>query len=675
MELITRTARLVPYAKRPKQVPSFVSAVVYELTADDPLSRLGSLFIIVEVLVSGRPGEDVGDTIINSFQTAYYDPAQGDNDSLTRFEFATKATNSALGELVNQGNASWIGKLSAVVAVQSDGELHLTHSGSSEAYLYRHGASTRITTSTGSRPTGPAKTFGLVASGLLEAGDHILMATPALVHQISLPKLHDVVSSTSPNTAIAELTELLKGSDASRIAALVIEVTTPELAALQVRTDQPSDVTLGAPDNPLEAAKLMAAPIAQATMATGLRAGRAARSGWDQTRPKIKQVSAMAAEASKSMWTGQRIARRALIGLAVLIVIAGGFVWHQSTTSANDKLLTQYQHDYQNYISATQITDPNSKRAALTAVQNDLISLTPRQTQLNRLLAKATLVSGAPKTSNLLLASVNSALNQLDGLVMVTPTTVANFTAFKGATPSFIEVNAGSVYAVDRANGTIYVVDLATNLVKKASVDTSKVGKVVATTLSSTGDGIYLLTAQPSVWFYKFNGNSLAQLSLGLSGWEPASAISSYAGNLYLLSGSQIEKHVRTSTGFSPGVAYLSGTTTVPNPSSLAVDGFVYLGGSDGLYQYLAGAATTSVPARSGLTNLARLRPTSASQLIGVDSSSSRIGVWSDATTLSFIGQYSLSGIKVLSDAVYDPTSKTYYASADGRIVSFQPSH
>ncbi|WP_457831512.1 hypothetical protein, partial [Staphylococcus aureus] len=85
------------------------------------------------------------------------------------------------------------------------------------------------------RPTSPTKTFGSIASGQLEAGDRLLLATPALVHQIPLSRLQSAVSDASPASAIAELTHLLKDASSERIAALIIEITTPEIAALQVR--------------------------------------------------------------------------------------------------------------------------------------------------------------------------------------------------------------------------------------------------------------------------------------------------------------------------------------------------------------------------------------------------------------------------------------------------------
>jgi hypothetical protein len=129
-ELITRTARLIPYSKRPKQVPSFVTAYFHEPLPDDPGFEMGSFYIVLEVLISGRASEEVADIIIETVGDNYYNRASSGEDALTRFEAAIRATNHELGEHVSRGNASWIGKLSAVIAMQAGAELHVASTGS-----------------------------------------------------------------------------------------------------------------------------------------------------------------------------------------------------------------------------------------------------------------------------------------------------------------------------------------------------------------------------------------------------------------------------------------------------------------------------------------------------------------------------------------------------------------
>ena len=167
-ELITHTARLVPYAKRPKQVASYVTAYSYEPMPDDPGANLGNLVVVIEVLVSGRGSEEIADLIIETIGDRYYNEANESHDSLARFEAAIKTANYELAEYVNQGNAAWVGKLSAVVAVQAGEQLHLAQTGSAEAFLYRGRAHARIVSGGSSgRPAAASKTFGSIASGHL----------------------------------------------------------------------------------------------------------------------------------------------------------------------------------------------------------------------------------------------------------------------------------------------------------------------------------------------------------------------------------------------------------------------------------------------------------------------------------------------------------------------------
>ncbi len=147
-ELITRAARLAPYAKRPRQASGFVTAYTYEPRPDEADADMGNLFIVIEVISSGRMAEEVANLVIETVAGHYYEPGGGAMSHLDRFELAVKATNVELSHYIDQGNAAWIGKLSAIVAVQADKELHLAQTGSAEAFLSRGKASTRITSGT-----------------------------------------------------------------------------------------------------------------------------------------------------------------------------------------------------------------------------------------------------------------------------------------------------------------------------------------------------------------------------------------------------------------------------------------------------------------------------------------------------------------------------------------------
>ena len=458
-DFITRTARLVPYAKRPKQVPSFVTAYTFEPLPDDAAAALGNLFIIIEVLINGRSSEDVADLVIESIGDHYYNQAREGISNLDRFEAAIKATNHQLNEYVNDGNAAWIGKLSAVVAVQAGNELHLSQTGSAEAFLYRGKSSTRVAGGSTGRATSPTKTFGSIASGELEAGDRLLLATPALVHQIPLTRLHSVISDASPASAIAELTQLLKDASSERIAALVIEITTPEIAALQARSEEPDEIQLGTPDNALQAAKFAVAPLAKATMDSTKKVTKQAQSGWEKSKPKLQQTGYAAAGKLRAFLTGKGAAKRIAIATAIVVALTLGGFWLRNQSASITKLEARYAADYQTYLAADQMAvsgEAQSAQQSLSELQKELASLSsaPGRVRLDAKMKRSPVTAGAPTSVAALSTLVSDRLDQLDGLTKLDPSTIVSFSSIKNAKPTHVEINAGKAYLVDSNNNS-----------------------------------------------------------------------------------------------------------------------------------------------------------------------------------------------------------------------------
>ncbi len=686
-ELITRTARLVPYAKRPKQVPSYVTAYVHEPLADEPGAYLGNFYLVIEVLVSGRSSEDVADLIITTLGEHYYNKASEEASPLNRFEAAIKATNHELADYVSQGNAAWIGKLSAIVAVQVANELHVAQTGSAEAFLYRGKAAAQIAIDGNKgKPAVPSKTFGSIASGQLESGDRLLMATPALIHQLSLEKLHSIVGEASPNSAIAEITELLQNGASERVAALVIELTTPELAALQVRSDEPSEIQLGGPENVFETAKLAAAPLAQATVSQGKRVHTAARAGWGNTKPHARRLSLAAAEQLRSFLTGRGARKRIGIVAGIIGILIITLIWSWLNNGGVNGQLTMYEQDYRAYLSATSSASQGQKVSAAQQLEslNKKITLDFHTTALDNHLKNLTkfpdgkpVVPGMPRSIASFKTLVAAEIIQLEQLRSVRGASILNFKSIADSNIAHFEYSNNTAYAIDsHHNSAIYVVNLSTKTIKTSHTNTGKLGEVVATTLAASGNGMFILTSKPSVWFYNFDTDTLTEQTVNQGSWPTAKNIASFASNLYLLNDGVIAKFVKTYTGYSPGVTYLSSAEAngLQGATALAVDGKVYALSPGGLAQYLSGTLKNSAEVPYGLTAAASLRSSNnGGVLIATDTTTNHIGIWTNTQTLNFAGQYSLTGVKSLSDATYDATSQSVYALADNQILQFTP--
>jgi hypothetical protein len=675
-DLISQTARLVPYGKRPRHVPSFVTAYAYEPLAGDPGAELGNLYVVIEALVSGRASEEVADLIIETVGDHYYNQDQDGSEALERFEHAVKGTNAELGEHVSRGNAAWIGKLSAVIAVQAGSELHVAQTGSAEALLYRGKSSTRIATDSSARPVQPTKTFGSIASGQLDAGDRLLLATPALIHQVPLTRLQSIITQNGPNASIAEITDLLKGASVDRIAALIIEITTPELAALQVRSEQPSEIHLGSPETALEAVKLVTEPLAQNTVASSKKVASVARAGWHHAKPRARNVGLTAADMLRRLLSSKGRRRQAVAAVGILVAVLVIFTIIQAGHATSTATFKQYQAAYNQYLQAGRLADTGDKpgaRGLYNSVQHQLASLKPKQGQIDSHLQHSALPKGEPKSYSALISLISSNLDQLDGLMRVTPVTIANLS--QNAKPEHFEIASGKAYVIDSSNhNQLTIVNLANGATHLSSADLSSAGDVISTTISSGNDGIYILTSTPSVWFYRFATDSVSPQKISYGAWQKSVAISSYASNIYLLSADgTINKYTHNAAGFSPKIVYFSTTNSNSSTTSLAVDGSVYSVSADGLHLYAAGSLKQTSPVPGQLGAITNLRTTAKDDfLVGTSNTSHRVAVWSiSGASPAFSHQLELQNASQLYDAAYDSAAKTFYALVDNRLVRF----
>ena len=671
-DLIARTARLVPYTKRPKHINSFVTAYVYEPVADDAGGALGNLYVVIEALVSGRASEEVVDLIIQTVGEKYYNEPQPSEPPAARFEAAVRHLNHALAEYVNKGNAAWIGKLSAVIAVQAAGELHVTQTGSAEAFLYRGKAVSRITQPETAKPATPTKTFGTIATGELEPEDRVLIATPALVHQIPLKKLQSVVSTLGPTAGIQEISQLLAGTTPLRIAALIIEFTTPELAALKVRSGEPDDIELVAPAGIAETALQAATPIAQNTAETSKKIAAIAHGRWTQLRPKLRQFSLTLVDHARSQLSTKKGRLRALIIMGISVVVVATGIYLGAAATAAKRSFNTYQATFKEYQAVVPLitTDKATARAKLTELDERLEKLAKQSASIDKTLKNSPLLAGEPSTLNEFRALVKRSLGEVDGIISTTVMTVAEIGA-KNGKPLHMELSGTKAYVIDSGNNNaLSIVDLATGTQRDSKANTTNFGNVVNTTLSAAGDGIYILTSKPSVWFYKFSSDTLTEQTVSFGSWPQASAIASYGSNLYLLSGSTIFKHVRNASGYSPKSEYIQ--TGGAAPAGLAVDGFIYALEGTSLKQYLGNVLkqTATIPTPGTFVNL---RSTANGDLIlAIQKNPRRIVVWtSNGSALTFLRQIDLSEGKNLADADYDPNLKKMFALVDNRLVSF----
>lgn len=682
-ELVYRTAKLSPYAKRPRAIAGFTNSIVFE--ASDPARETDiSLLLVLEVLTNVKQAQEVADIIIET-AAEQWDKPQESKSALETFEQTIKLINTRLAEYTDQGNASWIGRLSAVFALLDAEQLHLTQTGSAEAFLLRGESFSHITSGlTGRGPHRPISTFGNIASGKLKVGDKLLLATPALFHQLARAELKAIILDNSPNAAVQKLSDILHSSDAAdRTAAILTEASTPQLLAMQTLPTEPDEVLVGSPENVLVAAKLATTPVVQtATSNSKLLAEKVAHLHRTVILPRSKTAALASAKIARKAFR-HRLALPVTGLLAIIVIgasLASMYNHNQAKTVAD--LLGRFDAIVAKESQARQsLTQSNQLKAQELALQgmNDLNAL-KNDKQVGKL-EKALQQRSRPEGTAASLAELSSQLQELqqlaDGVSNPQTTLITSFKDIDSTQLVLSKLVGSSLVTVNSTSTpSIYVVDITTKALRTVSSPSlPALGKVLSISLNNNGDGIYLLTSQPAVWLYKPGDNSLFKLTVVGGDWPKAKAVGAYGGNIYLLSddGTQIFRHVPQVNGYAPKASYLTAPNSLTGGLTMAVDGSIYISSSSTIQRFISGkpqASSANLPAQ--LQKLSTLESTqSGTILAGYDQSSRRITIINIEGTPTVNRQFALANTAFIAAAT-DPKARQIYAITDKKnLVRF----
>lgn len=675
---IITSAKLSPYPKRGGDIVSLASAWHHEASPAD--ARFGDICAVIEVLAPSKQAAEVTELIIGATKKHYYESLS--EDTTTRFEAAIKAVNQELASYATHGNSAWIGKVSACLAIVTGQEVHITQTGSAQAYLYRRGNGTCITAGLGTKePQRPSKTFGNIASGIIHAGDRLLLGTPALFHQVSSQELADVISDNSAAAAIAKLQQLLATTEAQdRIAATISEVTTAEAAAMLPQSGLPREAHIGKPENFATSAKRQVTPTAKKTLEVlGNSWSRLSQWRKDKMAPKTKLATLALVRWLRKTLSSK--SGRIMFAIGILVVLAAIIlaVGRGGSNKALANLATQYKDALSKETKAADQLASGDKLGAKTNYQASLGELnsvlkSPNAAKLDAYLAKHPHSDSDPLSAAKLRDLISAQIDQIDGLSRVNPGQLADFAALGNAKPTLMEQIGKQFIFVDPANSSIYRYDLTKAKLDVVADHPSKLGKVIAITASSTGDGVYLLTDQPSVWFYSVNDSSLVQEQISTGSWPKGQAIASYNSNLYVLAsdGSALYKQVKTQVGFGAPATYsINDTSVLKGATTLAIDGNIYLGGSKGFARILSGVVEkTDLSFPTNLQNPRAIVSVDQGKLIvTTDASSNRIGLFSFDGALQYSKQLEITGANTVYKASASTEDNTLYALVDQKFV------
>lgn len=678
-EFITNSAKITPYRKRPRHGGSFVTAYSHEPTANNPAADLGNLYCVAEVLVPGRQAEDLIDLIIETFGNQYYNQAN-QPFPLTRFEQAVKETNRQLASYVDKGNAAWIGKISAILAVVVGNEIHITNTGSAEGIIYRRHQSTSMTQDDAPRTSTPTKTFGVVASGELEVSDKILLATPALIHHLQSSKLTDIISHHSPAAAVEELSSLIDNLAADRVAALITEITTPDLAASQVIDSKPAEVTVGAPSNTAEAVKQIAIPAAGHTLQqssrllkhNSLQAMANAQKIHRQLKPILRRAGLKLAAMSRLLLSTNKRRRFVFITIVVLGLTSGYMIWSNVRSQQATASFKRYQQIFTQY---QQLPASNGAEQEaidqLIKLQATYAEFKTSEAAVNKSLANSNLRTGEPRSYIAMGQLLQQRLDQLTGVTVVEPTLIKNLKDAKISAKHFELVSAKLYLFAQGDQPAIHIVNTNSGNITTSSTNIRDIGNITATATAPNGDVIYLLTDKPEVWIYQLSTDKLYQAVLSYGSWPKGSSLATYASNLYILSENTIYKFTKNTSGFSPRTTYAQLDSTINNAKSLAIDGSVYVLNQHQLAELLSGSVRRTAELPMDMPQTDQLSTSESSSLLSaVDHQTDRIVVFSKNTSsLTFAYQLKPKELSGIQDAIYNPSTKQFYILTDTSLA------
>jgi hypothetical protein len=688
-ESITRSAKLIPYTRRPRTGSGFATSFIFEAPPEQG-DDLGSLAVVIEVLCASKQAEEVAEIIIHSIGDTYYntpinDPLPQDrSERELRFENALRTANSELSSYTTSGHAAWVGKLSAIVAVVSPDMLQLSSCGSPVAYLYRASKIKNII-GTEDSPGTSDTIFNNVVLANLRNGDKILFATPVLPQLVTDQELRSILSDHQPNSVIHILADSVKGRmHSDRLSSIVVEVTTINSISDEQLTNLPPVSSLGADPSYLDDAQVRVGSAARTTLtlASRLRA-------WIISiiriwiMPRAKRLSLGVLKAIRKM-LHQKNGPLVVVGLILITIILafmGGisYLRHQSLGRFGQKY-TDLRSLLSRADAEISVGDKAKARIDLLKAKSDLDNLiSPRDAKEleKNLPSLGSSYSNLPKTTAVA-DDIQTKIDSLDGLVKLHATRIASFTTV-GTKPSLFEMVGNKGIFYDQVLSQFSIYDFQNNKVSQGA-NSKPIGSVVAMAASSAGEGVFVLTDKPSVWLYSSVDGSLIEQTVGFGTWPKGRSIASYNSNLYILAAdsSQIYKFGRTLSGFTGKSSYLqsSETTSLNGAKSIVVDGSVYLASTNGINRFLSGHLTSSSTDQPGsLSNPGHIRLASEGTiLLTIDATSGRIGETSfDGEKLLYRQQFQVVDIKDIADIVPDSRSKNLYILGDGQLWRATP--
>jgi len=253
--LVPYAAQIIPRNRRAR-ANSFIYS--YERGSEIQLNQDSSattVYALIEVLGDAQIGDTVSQLITSQLDHLF--PIPGSDHETLNFETVISHINKALAANKHQSG------LNAVITHIADEAISVVHTGKAEAHMNRGRSFIRITENLPQAVKGKTQAaFSEVADGKLKSGDKILLATPGLLHHISVDQIKNSIMDNTPAASATKLARFVDNrADSYRAAAVIIEIAAPEYLAEFASGGNTTVIDISSKESFGEVAKATTVPI------------------------------------------------------------------------------------------------------------------------------------------------------------------------------------------------------------------------------------------------------------------------------------------------------------------------------------------------------------------------------------------------------------------------------
>jgi len=633
--------REIAYQDPKKKKDSVCGVFSYEAINIEDL-QLGNLYIVGKI--SNIPKKQYKNSdfllglLISVIKREFYLNYQ--RTTLEALESALQNANIYLNDFAKKGHTAWINNLHLACLVFSKNNIHVGQTGNMIIQLFRSGTISNIGKNIKTTAQAdPNKTFSNIASGKIEKGDKILIATNNLSEILSLQKTKELIIKHTTDKLYHHIKDNLKEES---LACLLLdaEIQTPK----EEEEESRPIIEEKEPEIKLILKKFV-----------NLKA--------DQINKIIEDQITLPSKIT-NFFLAHHVIKYVLVLFLGLIIIISPYLIIKLNYDIKIRTINGLMQRITETIEKSQLslTYQNQIEARTFLKQADVL-----MNNANSLFAKLSEGAQNKILNNLetVKESFNKQRNSLNNVISIVET--EKIADLSENTYSFIPNGIlkleNFLYLYELTSGFLYKIDLINNsseLTFLSSKDTFKLG-------AATSDEVLLLANPEKIAVYNYNEKyNLYLLRPNLENTFNIKDMFSYDNNLFFLDTRRLNifKYTKTEDILNGTQWIIKGPTDeLINAVSLAVDGDIYVStDSGGVFQYSKGIRTKELKfdiapplAQAGQI----FTSTSLKNLYILDAQNTRIISYDKKDGL--IKQYSVPELKNLRDLWVNSDEQTVY--------------